>query len=148
MYVHQHDGAVDYGVVVKAATLTGESSSQFHHPLRTSRVALCRIVHSRAPTPQVSCAKSAAVDELTTNIDQQQVCADAAQLSVDIAGIDEVVAEETSERKEEKAMNAATLANAQGAIAAGLHRELSGRPAAFLGAPHRQSCHQADVEVS
>ena len=76
---------------------------------------------------------------------QQQACAEAGRLSADIAVIDEVVAEETSGRKEEKAMNAATLADAQGAIAAGPHRELSGRLVAFLGAPHRQSCHQADV---
>jgi len=76
-----------------------------------------------ATNKQTRDAKSADVDELTANIEEMtatsnKLAAESSQLAADIASLDEAVAEATSVRQEEKAKNAATLADAQGAIVA------------------------------
>merc|ERR1719428_160208 len=68
-------------------------------------------------------SKTAEVDELTATIEGLAAkCAklskEITELSADIAALDAAVAKATTQREEEKAKNAATLADAQGAIAA------------------------------
>merc|ERR1719261_654816 len=68
-------------------------------------------------------AKTTSVEELTAEIEMltaevQKLTAENKDLSDDIAEIDKAVAEATAQRTEEKEKNAATIADAQGAIAA------------------------------
>jgi len=74
-----------------------------------------------ATNKQTRDTKSADVDELTANIEEMtatsnKLAAESSQLAADVASVDDAVAEATSVRQEEKAKNAATLADAEGAI--------------------------------